>query len=109
MSALNLKTILHDGGLPPAGRYGERQPRQGGALKAKETSGADRMSSKGATNKPTWHGPFMGAWNKGRQARKDGKPLSSCPYSDLRTGTGDVTFGRAFQRAWIEGWHWDKT
>lgn len=45
------------------------------------------------------------AWKKGALAAVEGKPLSACPYWDHRTYRGGVTFSRAFQRAWCEGWH----
>jgi hypothetical protein len=46
---------------------------------------------------------FHGAYWKGYEARKKGKPKVS-PYPDWRTSTGEVTFSRAFDRYWREGW-----
>ena len=47
---------------------------------------------------------FDGATEKGRLARREGKPRSACPYPDWRTARGSVTFARAFRRAWMYGW-----
>jgi len=41
---------------------------------------------------------------RGYQACKDGKPRSACPYEDVRGNAGHVTFARAFQRCWLNGW-----
>ena len=45
-----------------------------------------------------------GAFNKGKKARTEGKPIAACPYPDRRTYHGNITFSRAFIRAWINGW-----
>lgn len=50
---------------------------------------------------------WVGAYRKGREAYRDGKGLGDCPYSDRRTRNGKVTFSRAFQGRWHEGW-WDE-
>jgi hypothetical protein len=46
-----------------------------------------------------------GAWKKGRDAAKDGKPITANPYTDHRTVSGRLTWARAFVRAWNDGWH----
>lgn len=46
---------------------------------------------------------FESARRKGQQAARDGKSEWSCPYADKRTHDGSVTFSRAFERAWLEG------
>ena len=48
--------------------------------------------------------PFDGATRKGYQAGIKGKPIDSCPYRDLRTDRGCVTFSRGFRTAWRNGW-----
>lgn len=48
---------------------------------------------------------FFGAYKKGRKARAEGRPITTCPYGDLRTDRGGVTFSRAFIRAWKNGWN----
>jgi hypothetical protein len=45
------------------------------------------------------------AYRKGALAAIEGKKLTDCPYLDHRTNRGSVTFSRAFERAWCEGWH----
>ena len=47
---------------------------------------------------------FTAAREKGRKAGAEGKPKSACPYGDHRTHRGAITWSRAFQRAWVEGW-----
>jgi len=48
---------------------------------------------------------FRGAYAKGVQAAREGKPRRS-PYSDLKAGRyGQIpTFSRGFIRAWLEGY-----
>lgn len=58
-----------------------------------------------------WGAPYRGnramqsVYRKGAVAAIEGKPLAACPYEDHRTDRGGVTFSRAFQRSWAEGWH----
>jgi ribosome modulation factor len=40
----------------------------------------------------------------GARARQKGVPRAKCPYKDLRTTRGAVTFSRAFRTAWFNGW-----
>lgn len=47
---------------------------------------------------------MLGAKRKGREARDAGRPITANPYPDWRTYHGAVTFSRAFQRYWAEGW-----
>jgi hypothetical protein len=44
-----------------------------------------------------------GAERKGREAAIAGKARRSNPYGDVRSDTNMVTFSRAFQRRWFEG------
>ena len=48
---------------------------------------------------------LAGAFRKGAHAATEGKVLTDCPYYDHRTMRGGVTFSRAFEKAWCEGWH----
>lgn len=41
---------------------------------------------------------------KGHTAALAGEPKSSCPYRDWLSLAGHVTFSRAYQNAWIDGW-----
>lgn len=47
---------------------------------------------------------FRHAFWLGYQAAAKGADKSDCPYRDLRTRRGNVTYARAFRRAWHEGW-----
>lgn len=48
---------------------------------------------------------FLSAFNKGRAARREGKPKRANPYPDWRTDYHEgVTFSRAFRGYWEEGW-----
>ena len=40
---------------------------------------------------------------RGWQAAMDGKSATICPYKDVRSVLGHVTFSRAFRRAWTAG------
>lgn len=50
---------------------------------------------------------FKGAAKKGWIAAAEGQSLEACPYPDYRGGKHDhiVTFSRAFQKAWKNGWN----
>lgn len=48
---------------------------------------------------------LQSVYRKGAVAAIEGKGLDAQPYGDHRTDRGGVTFSRAFQRAWAEGWH----
>lgn len=41
---------------------------------------------------------------KGARARHANLPTTRCPYPDHRTSGGQVTWSRAFRRAWLRGW-----
>ena len=49
---------------------------------------------------------LVGAWRKGVAARMKGLGLSACPYKDTRKTDGRLTFSRAFQKSWGDGWLW---
>lgn len=50
---------------------------------------------------------MAGCWRKGILAALAGEPLTAVPgYDRARTYRGGVTWGRAYERAWCEGWHW---
>lgn len=46
---------------------------------------------------------ILGAMRKGIAARAAGALRSSCPYHDVRRLDGRLTWGRAFRRAWFDG------
>jgi hypothetical protein len=46
---------------------------------------------------------FLTAMRKGREAFHAGQKRNDCPYRDVRTDHGAVTFSRGFMRAWLEG------
>lgn len=54
--------------------------------------------------KPPDNKALAGAQNKGMAAGLAGKPTTACPYGDVRTNRGHVTWSRAFRRAWLQGW-----
>lgn len=45
-----------------------------------------------------------GAYYKGIYAALAGEPQSSCPYLDKRKPSGLLSWSRAFQNAWRDGW-----
>lgn len=49
------------------------------------------------------------AFEKGRKAALEGKRRTACPYGDLRTYHGAVTWSRGYIRAWLEGYDSDRT
>jgi hypothetical protein len=55
----------------------------------------------------TWNPAMRGAYVTGRRARRDGEPIDACPYRDTRNTSGRLTWSRAFERAWVDGWNDD--
>jgi ribosome modulation factor len=47
---------------------------------------------------------FLAAYNRGARDGKIGKTTHDCPYQDIRTDRGSVTFSRAFRGYWLAGW-----
>jgi ribosome modulation factor len=48
--------------------------------------------------------PFDAAIIRGHNAFKSGKSVSDCPYKDIRKRDGRLTFGRAWVKAWHDGY-----
>jgi len=48
--------------------------------------------------------PLDGAYRKGLAANISGDPITSCPYEDKRKPSGKLSWSRAFQNAWRDGW-----
>ena len=44
------------------------------------------------------------AEKEGLAAGKANKDKKVCPYKDVRTASGRVTFSRAYRQRWMEGW-----
>lgn len=72
----------------------------------------DRDPRRDDPEQARYYGDFYGGnramasvFRKGALAAVEGEPLDALPYGDDRTYRGGVTFARAFQRAWCEGWH----
>lgn len=51
-----------------------------------------------------WNPALRGAYRKGQAARRDGRTFEACPYDDKRTPSGQLSWSRAFIRAWQDGW-----
>lgn len=47
---------------------------------------------------------MQGAFARGARAAEAGVAADANPYRDRRGDSGQVTFSRAFRRAWREGW-----
>lgn len=47
---------------------------------------------------------FVGAFNKGMEARRRRKPLKSCPYQLILRPDGRVSFSNGYAAAWRAGW-----
>ena len=50
-----------------------------------------------------WNPAMRGAYTRGWRAGRDGLPRES-PYQDKRNVHGRLTWSRAFERAWADGW-----
>jgi ribosome modulation factor len=48
--------------------------------------------------------PLKSAYLKGLSAALAGEPITACPYQDKRKLDGRLTWSRAFQTAWRDGW-----
>jgi ribosome modulation factor len=51
-----------------------------------------------------WNRAMQGAYKKGVLAFREGVPLSGCPYQDKRKPSGRLSWSRAFESAWRDGW-----
>jgi ribosome modulation factor len=51
-----------------------------------------------------WNRAMVGAYRKGQAAAEAGESLESCPYADHRKTGGQLTWSRAFIKAWEDGW-----
>ena len=47
-----------------------------------------------------------GAYLKGIHARLEGAAITDCPYKDKRKWNGRLTWSRAFENAWRDGWEY---
>lgn len=47
---------------------------------------------------------LRGAYRKGLTAGLAGDPVAACPYKDKRKWDGRLTWSRAFETAWRDGW-----
>ena len=56
-------------------------------------------------NFESWNPAMRGAYLKGAKAAENRQPLSACPYKDKRKACGRLTWSRAFQAAWRDGWN----
>lgn len=52
----------------------------------------------------TWRRFGLKAFSLGFIASQEGKSENACPYPDLRTDRGNVTFSRAYRRRWFTGY-----
>lgn len=50
-----------------------------------------------------WNPAWRGAYAKGWKAAEAGLTLADCPYQDKRKWDGRLTWSRAFQAAWRDG------
>lgn len=53
-----------------------------------------------------WSRPLQGAFKRGERAFLAGERLGECPYKDARKANGQLTWSRAFRRAWGDGFAW---
>ena len=51
-----------------------------------------------------WNRAMRGSYRKGYESGLMGFPTSSCPYKDVRKWDGRLTWSRAFNCAWHDGW-----
>ena len=56
-------------------------------------------------NFDSWNPAMRGAYKKGAAAAEEGLGLSSNPYQDTRKNDGRLTWSRAFQAVWRDGWN----
>lgn len=51
-----------------------------------------------------WNPALRGAYLKGAKAAERGDHPGTCPYEDKRTASGRLTWSRAYQAAWLDGY-----
>ena len=52
----------------------------------------------------TWNRSMRGAYLKGWIAAEAGLGIERCPYDDKRKPSGRLSWSRAYQNAWRDGW-----
>jgi len=52
-----------------------------------------------------WNPALRGAFCKGERAAESGATLDDCPYRDKRKYDGRLTWSRAYQTAWRDGFN----
>lgn len=55
-----------------------------------------------------WNRAMQGAFRKGMVAHQGGTARDANPYDDKRKSDGRLTWSRAFECAWRDGWDWSK-
>lgn len=53
---------------------------------------------------PAYSNALAGAVLRGMRAALAGEPITACPYRDVRKWNGKLTWSRAFESAWRDGW-----
>lgn len=53
-----------------------------------------------------WNPAMRGAFLKGAAAHMGGEDIGACPYADKRKPSGRLSWSRAFQNAWRDGWEY---
>jgi len=64
-----------------------------------------------AMNRPrgyfSWNPALRGAFAKGERAAAEGLTVADCPYADRRKRDGRLTWSRAFEAAWRDGFEFE--
>lgn len=55
-------------------------------------------------NFASWNPAMRGAYLKGAKAAEARRGYNACPYKDKRKPNGLLTWSRAFQNAWLNGY-----
>ena len=87
-----------------------------GYLYELNTDGAVLCRSRAPRPFPVWRdgrvcysAAWRGAFRRGYLAFIAGETLADCPYADKRNESGRLTWSRAFQTAWTDGWRYART
>ncbi len=51
-----------------------------------------------------WNRALRGAFERGERDHREGAGLDACPYQDKRKSGGGLTWSRAYQTAWRDGY-----
>jgi ribosome modulation factor len=96
---------MRSGTTTPLRRAVSNVEKDAAGTDAAGTPGPEDVLSKADRRALDFKSPQLrGAYWRGYRAGESGQSQASCPYADVLSSRGHVTFSRAYINAWTEGW-----